>query len=146
MSNIQKRDHRGLYDPWRDFLDVGNIFPTDFIRRSQSSLPAVNISEDEKGFCVDIVAPGFKKDDFKINVEDDMLTISAEAKNETKEEDSKKQYSRREYTYSSFTRSFKLPENAKDDNISAAFNDGILKLTIPKSEEQVKTTKEIHVN
>lgn len=146
MSNIQKRDQRVLYDPWRDFLDVGNLFPTDFLRRSQTNLPAVNISEDEKKFCVDIVAPGFKKDDFKVNVEDDMLTISAEAKSENTEEDSKKQYTRREYSHSSFTRTFKLPENAKDDNISADFNDGILKLVIPKSEEQVKTTKEIPIN
>lgn len=146
MSAIQKRDQRVVYDPWRDFLDVGNIFPTDFFRRSQSNLPAVNISEDEKNFCVDIVAPGFKKDDFKVNVEDDMLTISADVKSEKTEEDKKKQYTRREYSHSSFTRSFKLPDNATDDNISADFNDGILKLTIPKSEQQVKATKEIHVN
>ena len=146
MSNIQKRDQRVVYDPWRDFLDVGNIFPSELFRRSQSNLPAVNISEDDKSFCVDIVAPGFKKDDFKVNVEDDMLTISAEAKSEKTEEDKKKQYTRREYSHSSFTRSFKLPENAKDDTISADFKDGILKLTIPKSEQQLKTTKEIPVN
>ncbi len=146
MSNIQKRDQRVLYDPWRDFLDVGNIFPTDLFRRSQSNLPAVNISEDDKSFCVDIVAPGFKKEDFKVNVEDDMLTISAEVKSDKTEEDKKKQYSRREYSYSSFTRSFKLPDNATDDNISAEFNEGILKLSIPKSEQQVKATKEIPVN
>src|SRR5690554_3286258 len=146
MSNIQKRDQRVLYDPWRDFLDVGNIFPTDLFRRSQSNLPAVNISEDDKSFCVDIVAPGFKKEDFKVNVEDDMLTISAEAQSENSEEDKKKQYTRREYSYSSFTRSFKLPDNSTDDNISAEFNEGILKLTIPKSEQQVKATKEIHIN
>jgi HSP20 family protein len=146
MANIQKRDQRVLFDPWRDFLDVGNLFPTDFIRRSQTNLPAVNISEDENKFCVDIVAPGFKKDDFKVNVEDDMLTISADAKSENTEEDSKKQYTRREYSHTSFTRSFRLPENAKDDNISADFNEGILKLTIPKTEEQVKATKEIPIN
>lgn len=146
MSNIQKRDQRVLYDPWRDFLDVGNIFPTDLFRRSQSNLPAVNISEDDKSFCVDIVAPGFKKEDFKVNVEDDMLTISAEVKSDKTEEDKNKQYTRREYSSSSFTRSFKLPDNATDDNISAEFNEGILKLTIPKSEQQVKATKEIPIN
>lgn len=146
MSNIQKRDQRVIYDPWKDFFDVGNVFPAELLRHSQTNLPAVNISEDEKSFCVDIVAPGFKKNDFKVNVEDDMLTISAEAKSETKEEDAKKQYSRREYSHSSFTRSFKLPENVKDDNISAEFNDGILKLNIPKSEQQIKATKEIHIN
>jgi len=146
MSNIQKRDQRSVYDPWRDFFDVGNIFPTNLMRSSQVSLPAVNISEDDNKFCVDIIAPGFKKEDFKINIEDEMLTISAEAENESKEEDANKQYSRREYSHSSFTRSFRLPESVKDDNISAEFNNGILKLNIPKSEQHTKTTKEIHIN
>lgn len=146
MSNIQKRDQRALYDPWRDFFDVGNILPTNLMRNSQVNLPAVNISEDDKKFCVDIVAPGFKKEDFKINIEDDMLTISAEAENETKEEDSNRQYSRREYSHSSFTRSFRLPESIKDDGISAEFNDGILKLNIPKSEQHAKMTKQIPIN
>lgn len=145
MSNIQKRDQRALYDPWKDFFDVGSIFSPELMRRSQNSMPAVNISEDDKSYCVDIVAPGFKKEDFKINVEDDMLTISGEAKSESTEKDESKQYSRREYSHSSFTRSFKLPDNAKDDHISANFTDGILKLNIPKSEQQVKTTKEIKI-
>lgn len=145
MSNIQKRDQRALYDPWKDFFDVGNIFSPDLVRRSQNSMPAVNISEDDKCYCVDIVAPGFKKGDFKINVEDDMLTISGEAKSESTEEDENKQYTRREYSHSSFTRSFRLPENAKDNDISANFTDGILKLNIPKSEQQVKATKEIKI-
>jgi len=146
MSNIQKRNQRVLYDPWQDFFDVGNIFPSDLMRGSKTSLPAVNISEDDKCYCVDVIAPGFKKDDIKINVEEDMLTISAEAKSETKDEDASKQYSRREYSHSSFTRSFKLPEGVNDNEISAEFNDGILKLNIPKSEPQAKVTKEIKIS
>lgn len=145
MSNIQKRNQQGLYDPWRDFLDVANVFPGELFRRSQSNLPAVNISEDEKCFCVDIVAPGFKKEDFKINLEDDMLSISAEIKTENTEEDEKKKYSRREYSHSSFTRTFKLPENTAEDEISAEFKDGILKLNIPKREEETKPAKEIKI-
>lgn len=145
MSNIQKRNQQGLYDPWRDFLDVANVFPSELFRRSQSNLPAVNISEDEKCFCVDIVAPGFKKEDFKINLEDDMLSISAEIKTENTEEDEKKKYSRREYSHSSFTRTFKLPENTAENEISAEFKDGILKLNIPKREEETKPAKEIKI-
>lgn len=145
MSNNITKSGRELrsHDPWRDFFNLENFFPTEF-NRSSRSLPAVNISEDDKGFNIDVVAPGFKKEDFKINVDDDILTISAETKSETTEGD-KKQYSRREYSYSSFTRSFRLPDNAKDDSISATYTDGILKLLVPKSEQQVKATKQISV-
>jgi HSP20 family protein len=131
------------YDPWRDFFNLENFFQDT--SRPSRGLPAVNISEDEKGFNIDVVAPGFKKEDFKVNVEDDILTISAETKSETTEGGDKKQYSRREYSYSSFTRSFRLPDNAKDDAISATYTDGILKLMVPKSEQQVKATKQISV-
>ena len=128
-------------DPWRDFFDVDLFGNRPGSQRSQ--LPAVNISEDEKSFSVDVVSPGFKKEDFKIKVDDDVLTISAETKNEANE--GNREYSRREYNYSSFTRSFRLPENAKDDEISARYTDGILKITIPKTEEQQKTSKEINI-
>ena len=129
-------------DPWRDFFDVD--FFGNRPSSQRSSLPAVNISEDEKSFMVDVVSPGFKKDDFKIKVDDDMLTISAEAKNESSEE--RKEYSRREYSYSSFTRSFRLPDNAKEDEISAKYNEGILHITIPKTNQEQKTTKEINID
>jgi HSP20 family protein len=108
------------------------------------SFPAVNISEDDKSFTVDVISPGFKKDDFKINVDDDILTISAENKQESNE-GSGKEYSRREYSYSSFTRSFRLPDNAKDDAISAKYNDGILQITIPKTDQQEKASKQISI-
>lgn len=145
MSNLMKRS-QGM-DPWlRDFFDVETMFPSNFFRSSAKGFPAVNISEDEKSFCVDVVVPGYQKEDFKVNVEDDVLTISAESKTETTEEDKNKQYSRREYNYNSFTRSFRLPENAKDDEISAEYKDGILKLSIPKTEQEVKAKKEIQVS
>src|SRR4051812_3194303 len=136
----------GRMDPLlRDFFDVENVLGSNWPSSAGRALPAVNISEDEKSYWVDVVVPGFKKEDFKVNIEDDVLTISAETKNESSEEDKNKQYSRREYNYSSFTRSFRLPENAKDDEVSASYNDGILKLTIPKTEHQVKAKKEVQV-
>ncbi|HEV2830688.1 MAG TPA: Hsp20/alpha crystallin family protein, partial [Hanamia sp.] len=99
----------------------------------------------DKNYSVDVVAPGFKKGDFKVNVENDILTISAESKTESKEEDGR-QYSRREYGYHSFTRSFTLPDNTEEDNITANYEDGILKLNIPKSVQQEKATKKIEVS
>jgi len=141
-------DRRSLYDPLKSFFDFDNFFPS-WVRQSQNALPAVNVSEDEKTYFVDVVAPGFKKNDFKVKVEDDMLTIAAETKSETNGKSDgatgNKQYSRREYSYSSFTRSFRLPDNAKDDGISANYEDGVLKLSIPKSKQSVKSTKEIPI-
>lgn len=144
MNTLTKRNREARpYDPWRDFFNLESFFPTDLVRPSKS-LPAVNISEDDKNFNIEVIAPGFKKEDFKVNVEDDILTISAETKTETSEGD--KKYNRREYSYSSFTRSFQLPDNVKDDGINAAYSEGILKLTIPKSEQQTKATKQIAIN
>lgn len=140
MANLTKRN-AGLYaDPWKDFFDIG-IFGQ---RPQSTSLPAVNICEDEKDYTVEVVSPGFKKEDFKIDVNDDILTISAENKKETKE-DNGKEYSRREYSYTSFTRSFRLPENAKDDALSAKYSDGILKISIPKTQQQQKVSRQISV-
>lgn len=144
MANIAKRQQRDYPDPWRDFFDL------DFLgNRSGNrshSLPAVNICEDEKTYEVDVVAPGFKKDDFKVNMEDDILTISAEQKQEKESKDGEnKQFSRREYSYSSFTRSFQLPENTKADGIVAKYEDGVLKITIPKTAQKPKTSKQITI-
>lgn len=145
MSNLVRRGDQRM-DPWlRDFFDIESIFGNNWPSASGKSFPAVNISEDDKCFCVDVVAPGFKKEDFKVNVEDDVLTISAETKTENKDEDKNKQYSRREYSYNSFTRSFRLPDNAKDDEVSASYKDGILKLNIPKTENQVRAKKEVQI-
>jgi HSP20 family protein len=131
-----------MADPWRDFFDLGFLGNRGF--EKGSTLPAVNISEDQKNYMVDVAAPGFTKEDFRINVDDDILTISAESKSENQEGDNR-QYSRREYSYNSFTRSFQLPDNAKDDQISARYADGILHLTIPKSDQQVKASRQINI-
>lgn len=142
--NLMKRNNPGsFFDPWRDFFDTESLLPAWSGQRNR--LPAVNVSEDDKSYTIDVVAPGFKKEDFRINVADDVLSISAETKSE-KETGDNRQYSRREYSYSSFTRSFRLPENAKDDSINASYTDGVLKLTIPKSEQQVKASKEIRID
>ena len=143
MSNLARRNRD--INPWRDFLNLDEFLGSNWAGRS-SQLPAVNISENDKCYHVEVVAPGFKKEDFKVKVDDDILTISAETKNETTEEGKNKEYTRREYSSSSFTRSFQLPDNVKDESITATYQDGILKLEMPKSEQQQKATKEISIS
>jgi len=142
LSRTTPDSNRGI-DPWRDFFDT-DFFNTGF-PSMRSSMPAVNLSENENNYAVDLVAPGYKKEDFKLKVNDDILTISAETKNERTEGSDGREYSRREYTCSSFTRSFRLPENAKDDSISAKYDNGILQINIPKSEKEVRASKEIRI-
>jgi HSP20 family protein len=135
----------GAIAPWKDFLNVDNFFDGGLFNRWGKDYPAVNISEDEKNYTVEVIAPGFNKEDFKVKVDDDLLTISAENKSEKQESGNGKEYTRREYSCNSFTRSFRLPDNVKDDNISANFQNGILKLELPKSKVQTKATKEIAI-
>lgn len=109
-------------------------------------MPAVNISENEKQYSLEVVAPGFSKEDFRLKVDDDVLSISAESRSEKQDGGgSEREYTRREYSYSSFTRSFHLPDNVRDDSIKANYKDGVLRIDLPKSAVQQKTTKEIAV-
>ena len=101
----------------------------------RSQVPAANIKETETDFKVELAAPGFKKEDFNISVEEDVLTISSETKKITETKDEKERYTRREFTYSSFTRSFTLPDEVKQDEITAEYNDGVLTISVPKDTE-----------
>lgn len=144
MANLIK-SHRGTA-PWRDFFNADDFFDRNWLSKWEKDFPAVNIAEDEKNYSIEVVAPGFKKEDFKLKVEDDILTISAESKSERKENGNGKEYTRREYSYNSFTRSFRLPDDVKDDSIAASYRDGILNLELPKSKVQVKASKEISIS
>ena len=103
-----------------------------------TKMPAVNIIENGNHYNISLAAPGLKKDDFKIGVEGNMLTISSE-KEERKEEKEEK-FTRKEYSYSSFSRSFTLPEDVNQDAIDARYEDGILNITLPRREEAKKVT------
>ena len=127
-----------------DFFDIDPFFGGSWLKKMEAQVPAVNIAENEKDYLIEVVAPGFKKEDFKIKVMDAVLTISAEMDNESKEEE--KDYTRREYSFNSFTRSFSLPDNVKDDEIAAMYSDGILKLIMPKGMVEKKMYKEISVS
>ena len=107
------------------------------------NFPAVNIQEDEKQFTLELAAPGLKKDDFKISMENFLLTISKEV-NEKKEE-VKDNFARREFAYNSFSRSFRLPKTILVNKIKAEYKDGILSIALPK-DEKITLTREISVN
>ena len=99
-------------------------------------VPRVNITEQDDGFGVEIAAPGMKKEDFQIELDNDMLTVSSEVSGNQEEE--VKNYTRKEFSYHSFSRSFYLPNSVEVDKINAKYFDGILSLWIPKKEEAKK--------
>lgn len=98
-----------------------------------SSVPAVNVKETDKTFEVDVAAPGFNKKDFNISVDNGLLTVSAERQEEKEKEGDN--YTRREFGYESFSRSFNLPTNTNEEDISAKYENGILRLSIAKKNQ-----------
>lgn len=140
MNTLSKFKEYGLTDPFfRDFFDADAIINRAF----GNSLPAANIAENDQSYSIELAVPGFTKNDFKVKVQDNILTVSAETKMEKMEE--QKTYKRREYDFSSFSRSFTLPENVKDDSIVAKYDNGMLKLDLPKTTNPVVAAKEITV-
>lgn len=127
---------------------LSNLFDDDFIpvmANRTSSMPAVNIREDEKNFILELAVPGMEKKDLKIDINEDVLTISSETKNET--EENKDGYKRKEFSYSSFCRSFYIPENVNREKIGASYKDGILNVELPKQEEEKnKITRQIKIS
>ena len=121
-----------FFKPWNEWFDNGGLWGRTM------QVPAVNITEQKDDYLVSLAVPGLKKDDFKIDVEGNMLTISSE-KEETKEEKDKK-FTRKEYNYSSFSRSFSLPEEINKEKIEASYEDGVLKISLPRKEEAKKST------
>ncbi len=119
-----------FFKPWNEWFDNGG-----FSGRVMN-VPAVNISEQKDNYLVSLAVPGMKKEDFKIDVDGNMLTISSEQQ-ENKEEKDKK-FTRREYSYSSFSRSFTLPEEINKEKIEARYEDGVLKISLPRREEVKK--------
>lgn len=124
----------------------GNEFlPSIFGNDWANTIPATNVVETKDNYRLEVAAPGMNKDDFKLNVEKDLLTISAEKQNESKEETEK--FTRREFNHSKFTRTFTLPETIDAEKISAQYVDGLLKVTLPKKEEvKEKGAKEIKIS
>jgi len=145
---LMKRNEN--YPAWSNFFnDFFNRDWMDWTTRNFSetntTLPSVNVKEGEDGYEVDMAAPGLGKKDFKIELNHGILTISSEKKNEN-ETKKGQQFTRREFSYQSFSRSFNLPHTVDSEKISAKYDNGILKVTIPKKEEaKSKPAKTIEI-
>ncbi|SRR6056297_1400199 len=125
----------------RGFLpgSMDEIFNDDFLGHvsgKRSVTPLVNIVEDDSEFRIDLAAPGLSKDDFQIDVNEDVLTISSER--EDKDEEKEGEFMRREFSYSAFKRCFQLPDAVNQDKIAAKQKDGILSIHLPRKEEEIK--------
>ncbi|MFM9911683.1 MAG: Hsp20/alpha crystallin family protein [Chitinophagaceae bacterium] len=121
-----------FFKPWNEWFDNGGLMGKTM------NLPAVNITEHKSQYIVSLAAPGLKKSDFNINVDGNMLTISSEK--EENKEDKEKKFTRKEYNYSSFSRSFTLPEEINKEKIEATYDDGVLKISLPRKEEEKKSS------
>jgi HSP20 family protein len=121
-----------------------SIFNDSFFNdRMIARVPAVNISESDNNYHVELAAPGLKKEDFKLNLDRNQLTISVEQSSENA--DDRKNYSKREYSYRSFVRSFTLPDSADHGRIEASYTDGILRIDIAKREEAKAEHRQIEI-
>lgn len=122
-----------------------NLFNDNFLTREYASfVPAVNVWEEVDKFNLELSAPGFEKADFKIVLNNGVLNVSGEHKAE--KETTEKNYTRKEYNYGSFQRSFTLPEDVNEEKIDAKYENGILKVVLPKKEGKIQTTKEINIS
>jgi HSP20 family protein len=139
-GNILPGFFNDFFKPWNEWFDVdGNEW------KRMLTVPAVNITESDGFYEVALAAPGMKKDDFKIDLNGNMLTISSET--EEKKEEKEQQFTRKEYNYTSFSRSFTLPEHVNAEKIEARYENGVLKIALPKKEEAKKpAAKQIAVN
>ena len=143
MTPMRRYEQNWLPEIFNDF------FANDWMTRTNSTAPAINAIEDDKDYKVEVAAPGMNKEDFKVNVTDDnYLVLTMEKKNECEDEDRKKRYLRREFSYRKFERSFALPDDVDKDGIKATVNNGILTIEMPKVEftERQPAVKQIEIH
>lgn len=145
MSLIKLKTNDSSVNPFDTIFN--DFFEGEFLpgrrNRSFGSMPAANIKETEKNYHIELASPGMNKEDFKIEVDEDLLTIRSE-KESDKEENSSR-YTKREFNYTSFVRSFRLPEEVDSENISAKYEGGILQLEIPKRAVEEKKVRKIDI-
>lgn len=127
------KNHGFFPSLFNDFFNDSFLMP-----QFHSTSPAINVSEDEKGYQVEIAAPGMTKEDFKISLAGDDIVISMEKKLDNKDENKDKKYIRREFSYSKFEQRLMLPDNVERNKISARMTDGVLNIDIPKMAPQEK--------
>ena len=123
------------------FNDIFDVWPV----KNHSTSPAINVIENEAGYQVELAAPGTKKEDFNVEINDEgNLRIKIETKNETKDENKQSRYLRREFSYTKFEQTFELPEDVQKEKISAKVDNGVLYIDIPKivKEEAPKISRQ----
>lgn len=125
------------------FTNMPSIFSDDFITPNFRQFAPVNVKENGGNYILEVVAPGFEKENFKINLDNNILTITAERKAE--EENKNEKLIRKEYKFQSFKRSFTIDENVETSNINATYINGVLTLNLPKKEEVKEQAKEITI-
>lgn len=127
------------------FFNLMDKFMTDdFQTPAQYSRPAVNIVESEKSYALEVIAPGMKKEDFKIAIEKDLLTVSYEKKESSEEKTDK--YIRKEFSMNSFKRSFTLNDKLNAEGVTAKYENGVLHVNIPKAEVKTVEVKTVEIN
>jgi HSP20 family protein len=129
-TSVQKDKHfvPSIWDRWfSDFFNESSM-PSDF----SNNMPAVNVKAHKNGWELEAALPGMKKEDINISVENGVLSISAE--NRSEQHKKEENYTRREFSYQSFNRSFRLPENADEDDITAVYTDGVLRVSLKKND------------
>ena len=124
-----------------------DLFDTDFVPKSNYTAPAINVKESDKAYTVELAAPGMKKEDFNVHINDEGNLINKiERKQEKKDEDKKKRYLRREFSYSKFEQTLILPDDVKKEDIKARVEHGVLTVELPKVvEEKVKLSRQIDI-
>ena len=145
MTNVKfnSKPFEGSFNTLVDDLlsELPGLFKNEFNNVERKGFIPVNVKETDKSYQLEVVAPGFEKTDFKVNLDQNLLTISAEKKDEVKQENQKQ--IRREYSYRSFKRSFTIDEKIDATNIEASYINGVLTLNLPKKEVVKASSKEI---
>ena len=141
MTPMMRRNAAWLPSVFND------LFDTDFMPKANCTAPAINVKENDKAYIVELAAPGMKKEDFNVHINDEgNLIIKMEQKEEKKEEDKDTRYLRREFSYSKFEQTLILPDDVKKEDIVARVENGVLTVELPKIvEEKVKVSRQIEI-
>ena len=145
---LARRNNNQNVSNWLNSWFNDNFFDTDLTPHMNITAPAVNVKESDNAYTMEVAAPGLKKDMVKMNIDKDgYLNVSIEHKEEKKDEKKKEHYLRRDFSYSNYSQSYVLPEDADQEKISAEVCDGVLKIEIPKvaKEEKKDDVKHIEV-
>lgn len=142
MKTLARKSNPLFIDLFEDFF--GKDFTPLTGYNTRINTPAVNIKETDSAFALQVIAPGYSKKDIALDLDENVLTISSEKKTENKNENEK--FTRKEFSFNSFKRSFNLPETVNQEGVKATFKDGILNIVLPKKEEALpKPPKKIEI-